>query len=113
MIHAFGGTLPNNGTDGALPQSGVIVAADGSLYGVTQAGGSYTALFGGLGTIYRLAYGSSGGWQEQQLYNFTQNGDGALPMSRPAFDPQGNLWGTSGAGFSQPYQPFDGTIWKL
>ena len=109
-IHAFGGQLPSGATDGAQPQSGVAVASDGSLYGVTSAGGNYTPFFGGYGTIYQLT-GSGGSWQENQLYNFMQNGDGGEPISRPAFDAAGALWGTSGAGYDAPPN-FGGTVWR-
>jgi uncharacterized repeat protein (TIGR03803 family) len=112
VIHAFGGMLPDGAVDGTAPMSGVVVAADGSLYGVTPSGGNYTSLFGGYGTIYSLS-NSGGTWQESQLYNFIQDGDGGGPISRPALDSAGALWGTSGGGYSQPYEPFDGAVWRF
>ena len=44
VIYSFTG-----GTDGGEPEGGVIVDAEGNLYGTTQSGGA-----GGAGTVFEL-----------------------------------------------------------
>jgi uncharacterized repeat protein (TIGR03803 family) len=54
-----------NGSDGAYPEAGVLIANSGALYGTTVQGGS-----GKRGTIYVLKLPTgSGGWTETVLYN--------------------------------------------
>src|SRR5687768_8663621 len=60
VIHSFG-----SGFDGAFPSSGVIVGADGNLYGTTTAGGA-----AGRGTVFRLSNDGSG-WTYALLHEFT------------------------------------------
>jgi uncharacterized repeat protein (TIGR03803 family) len=79
-----------NGTDGTLPQSGLILDAYGNLYG--------TALFGGtnnLGIVYELKPAADGGWKEKVLHSFRDNGDGQNPQAGLILDTSGNLYGTT------------------
>jgi uncharacterized repeat protein (TIGR03803 family) len=45
ILHIF-----NNGQDGALPHGGVVMGADGNLYGTTISGGAFS-----LGTVFEVA----------------------------------------------------------
>ena len=44
------------GSDGSDPESGLMEASDGSLYGTTYSGGAYRSQYfpGGFGTVFRL-----------------------------------------------------------
>ena len=87
------------GTDGELPESGVVFGADGNLYGATNGGGQH-----GAGTIYKLQPPASVckkvqcPWQETVLYNFTGLSDGKFPEGDLIFDQAGNLYGTTAEG---------------
>ena len=81
----------NNGTDGAYPAADLIFDGAGNLYGTTGAGGTY-----GRGTVFELMPQAGGGWTENVLYSFNNNGtDGAGPQGRLIFDGAGNLYGTT------------------
>lgn len=88
ILHSFAGPLDGGG-DGVYPYAGVILDAEGNLYGATAGGGTY-----GAGTVYEL---DSAG-NETLLYSFTGESDGASPSSVLLFDPQGNLYGTTRRG---------------
>jgi len=89
VLHAFG-----QGGDGGGVFAGVILDGRGNLYGTTWGGGAY-----GYGTVFELIPGSGGQWTETILHSFCANfphcSDGALPMSTPVPDREGNLYGTS------------------
>jgi uncharacterized repeat protein (TIGR03803 family) len=78
-----------NGTDGAIPQAGLIVDNSGNLYGTTDSGGAYK-----LGTAFKLA--ASG--KESVLWSFGNGVDGARPKAGLIMDSSGNLFGTASAG---------------
>jgi len=82
VIYSFNGT-----SDGAMPVSDLTFDADGNLYGTTSAGGTY-----GYGTVFELKHAGDS-WQEEVLYSFSANGDGAYPNSGVIFDNAGNLYG--------------------
>ncbi len=96
--------------DGAVPKAGLILDAQGNLYGTTASGGAHSCPFvgGGCGTIFELLPPSSPGntWTEVVLYNFCgnySNGtclDGAVPTSQLTFDASGSLYGTTTTGGS-------------
>jgi len=76
--------------DGAVPVDTLIVDATGNLYGTT--------LFGGtdhMGTIFKLAPASRGGWTESVVYSFTGGSNGRNPFVGVTLDPVGNLFGTA------------------
>ena len=106
LLHAF------KGKDGAVPELGnLIFDAAGNLYGTTNFGGhvSTTCLLG-CGTVFELTPGAKGEWSERVLYSFVNNGrDGYNPLFGLAFDPAGNLYGTTygGGRFSM------GTVFQL
>lgn len=95
VLHGFTG-----GTDGANPQSSLLMDAAGNLYGTTIAGGA-----SGAGTVFRV----TGKRRETVLHSFTGQTDGAKPEAALAMDAAGNLYGTTTAGGSAG----NGTVFKL
>jgi len=96
-IYSFGQTA----TDGAAPQSGLLMDSTGNLYGTTKNGGTY-----GQGTVYRINKDGT----ETILYSFgASSGDGSGVLFGVIQDALGNLYGTtvSGGAYNQ------GTVYKL
>src|ERR1700722_4200528 len=81
LLHSFG-----QGSDGAIPNAGVIRDTAGNFYGTTSYGGTF-----GLGTVFRLSKDG-----ETILYSFAGK-DGAQPGNL-LLDKAGNLFGYTGAG---------------
>jgi len=91
LLYSFGG-----GQDAILPQASVIFDAAGNLYGTTSEGGDSSF---GFGTVFELSPQGGGGWAENILYSFQDNGaDGGYPSSALVFDALGNLYGTTQFG---------------
>ncbi len=92
----------NNSSEAAQPwgpgaNASLIVDAKGNLYGTTQYGGVASS-----GTVYELSRpaGGSGNWTPAILHSFKEDSsahDGYGPLGSLAMDPQGNLYGTTGA----------------
>jgi uncharacterized repeat protein (TIGR03803 family) len=103
VLYRFTGS----GGDGASPQAGVVLDAEGNLYGSTYYGGDLVCgASAGCGTIFKLD--TTG--HETVLYSFHGGtGDGANPSGDLVLDAQGNIYGTThaGAGYNV------GTIFKL
>ena len=91
-------TFAINGTDGAEPQGGLLLDAQGNIFGTTYYGGNYGQGLH-LGTVFELSP-IGGAWVEQILYNFTAAPDGYYPACTLVFDTAGNLYGTTTAGGS-------------
>lgn len=85
VLHTFAG----GETDGANPQSRLIMDQAGNLYGTTFAGGT-----AGVGTVFMVT--TQG--KEKLLYSFKGGSDGANPYGALVMDPTGNLYGTTTAG---------------
>ena len=85
-LHTFSGCC---GTDGYSLAAGVILDAQGNLYGATTQGGSDDA-----GIIFEISPSGT----ETILYNFTCQQDGCLPVAGVVMDAEGNLYGTSLGG---------------
>jgi uncharacterized repeat protein (TIGR03803 family) len=98
-LHAFVG-----GGDGGAPLGGVILYADGNIYGTTSSAG------GGFGTVWMLSPTAAGTYSETVLYSFRGGSDGASPSGTLLRDSLGNLFGTTagGGGTANP-----GTVFKL
>jgi hypothetical protein len=95
VIYSFAG-----GSDGAYPQSDLILDSAGNLYGTTSQGG--VGCNGqGCGTVFELKR-SQNGWTKDILYSFAGGSDGEGPRAGLIFDKAGNLFGTTG-----------GTVFKL
>jgi uncharacterized repeat protein (TIGR03803 family) len=86
VIHRF------DGSDGEVPDAGLIRDTDGNLYGTTYFGGTSND-----GVVFKID--SSG--VEHVLHNFMNNGtDGVSPEARLTRDAAGNLYGTTTIGGS-------------
>jgi uncharacterized repeat protein (TIGR03803 family) len=95
----------DNGVDGYSPQGAPILDASGNLYGTTSEGGASDH-----GTAFELLPQAGGGWREEILHNFADNGvDGYYPYAGLVFDASGNLYGTTIPGGAYG----DGTVFKL
>jgi len=118
--------------DGGVPTSAVIQDASGNLYGTTSEGGNRGAcaangsynIFGGCGTVFKLAPPSKSGgkWTETVLYTFSSYSDGSKPNEPLVIDSSGNLFGTTLYGGStaaacvasgDPFLNGCGTVFEL
>jgi len=106
IIYSFGG-----GTDGAYPESDLIMDAAGNLYGTTNQGGTGCGS-AGCGTVFELIR-SKDGWKHQVLYSFAGGTDGVFPTAGLVFDCVGNLYGTTADGGSNCGDGGCGTVFKL
>lgn len=88
VLYSFKG-----GSDGFLPDGGVILDSKENLYGATALGGTDDA-----GTIYTITKSGT----ETVLYSLCDNGgdcrDGILPDASLIRDHHGNLYGTASGG---------------
>src|SRR5579872_3363417 len=85
-------------TDGSQPHGGLVLDANGDIYGTTYWGGNLSDCGGyGCGVVFKLSR-SAGGWKETVLHTFTGGVDGAHPSASLIFDASGNLYGTTYAG---------------
>ncbi len=89
-----------NCNDGALADTGVTVDGSGNLYGALEAGGEFQNADHG-GTIYKLSFNGTR-WKFNLLHAFCEDVDGAGtctdgdgPLSPPAVDADGNVYGTT------------------
>ena len=103
-IYSFQGN-----SDGEYPRSPLVFGPDGALYGATtQGGGDGCGGQGiGCGTVFRATppptpcKSSACPWIERPIHGFGNGNDGASPLYVvPAFDSQGNLYGTASYGGS-------------
>jgi hypothetical protein len=94
VLYSFKG-----GSDGANPQyASLTFGADGTIFGVTAAGGdSSNCGASGCGTVFQLA-----GSKRIPIYSFQgiRSGDGAKPEGTLVMDSAGNLYGTTAVGGS-------------
>jgi len=94
--------------DAGYPEAGVVLDAQGNLYGTTWGGGEVNG-----GTVFKVD--TTG--QETVLHSFHlgQNGEGLAPMGGVVLDAQGNLYGTTYLGGYIPCNPPGGcgTVFKV
>jgi hypothetical protein len=92
ILHSFTG-----GTDGANPQSALLIGTGGVLYGVTPTGGGPGCGEKGCGVLYELIPPAQpgGNWAETILHAFIGGSDGIGPTYTPAMDSNGVLYGYS------------------
>jgi uncharacterized repeat protein (TIGR03803 family) len=99
LLHSFTG-----GDDGGGPTAGVILDAEGNLYGTTFLGGGTGCGGGGCGVIFKLSRTG----EETVLHSFTGT-DGDSPVAGVIHDAEGNLYGITSRGGDYNY----GTVFKL
>jgi uncharacterized repeat protein (TIGR03803 family) len=107
VLYSFTG-----GSDGSLPEGGLLIDAANNLYGTTDHGGDLTCGQGlGCGTVFKLD--KTG--KQTVLYTFSGGTDGAYPQAGLVMDAAGNLYGTaSGGGDLTCNQGLGcGTVFKL
>jgi uncharacterized repeat protein (TIGR03803 family) len=97
VLYSFG----SHAWDGTNPTGGVVLDANGNLYGTTDSGGEHNQ----NGTVFELD--TTG--KETVLHSFSGGRtDGAQPQGGLAFDAHGNLYGTTYSGGGD-----GGTVFKL
>jgi hypothetical protein len=96
--------------DGASPIG--VTLRGGKLYGATEFGGDNYGSYPGDGTIFELTppTTSGGTWTEAPIFTFNRDTDGFQPMAGVAFDPAGNLYGTT---IYNPVYEYDGEVFEL
>ena len=100
VLHSFTGRA-----DGSSPSAGVTIDRAGNLYGTATYGGN-----GQAGTVFKLSRLGSG-WVLYPLYTFQGAPwvNGAYPLARVVFGPDGSLYGTNSAGGQYGF----GTVFNL
>jgi uncharacterized repeat protein (TIGR03803 family) len=103
VLHRF--CSAGNCTDGAEPWGGLVMDANGNLYGTTNAGGKV-----GGGVAFKLV-----GKKETVLHSFTGRKDGSYLTSGLLMDAMGNLYGTDvfGGDINCDYPNGCGVVFKL
>jgi len=100
VLHNFAG----GAKDGADPIAGVILDANGNLYGDTQYGGGSGCFGTGCGTVYKVS--ATG---KLTLLHIFVGSEGALPFGGVIRDTKGNLYGTAFLGGTPDW----GTVWQI
>jgi hypothetical protein len=97
------------GGDGGLPYGEVAIGPNGALYGTASFGGR------GEGVVFELRPPPTACasflcyWKETVLHAFTGSPDGYDPSGNLAFDPAGDIYGTTTGGGTYDY----GTVFEL
>ncbi len=99
-------------SEGAEPSPGLVMDAQGNVYGTAASGGANGCVTGyGCGAVFKLSPKGT----ETVLYNFAGGMDGENPNGSLIFDSAGNLYGTTLHGaINSPYcVAACGTVFKL
>jgi uncharacterized repeat protein (TIGR03803 family) len=96
----------DGGSNGGVPEAGLIADASGNLYGTTRFGG-----INSCGTVFQLTP-SGGGWSINTIYSFPGQPDGCGPQAKLVMDAAGSLYGTTTLG-GQGFGGGAGTVFKL
>ena len=92
--------------NGGVDPNGLVADSAGNLYGTTGSEGFYRA-----GTVFQVRPSPYGVWTESTIYSFSGGSDGGAPESALTLDAQGNLYGTTQGGGSEPC--VCGTVFEL
>jgi len=105
--------VQTNCTDGSVPLTNLVQAADGDFYGTTYSGGANCVPAGGCGTVFKITPSGT----LTTLYSFcSQSGctDGDYPLAGLVQAPSGNFYGTTASGgTSNACTGGCGTIFKI
>jgi len=105
VLHTFTG-----GIDGGNPQAGLLLDAEGNLYGTTFEGGGKDCGGTGCGVIFK----QSASGKYSVLHRFTRGADGANPVAGLIRDAERNIYGTTEFGGSKACGPEGcGVVFKL
>ena len=108
ILHAFG-----KGNDGAGGWGGLVLDAEGNLYGAAAGGGGTGCNGSGCGIVFELTHNADGRWQEAVLHRFDGQ-DGAGPSDTLIFDASGGLYGITTAYTSSVFELIPGPHgWKI
>ena len=96
--------------DGAAPIGSLAIDSSGNLYGATENGGDPTC---DCGIVFLLSppVVQGGPWNESVKYRFLGGTDGASPLASVVRDSNGNLYGTTECGGTEPL--CYGTVYKV
>jgi len=89
------------GSDGGIPQAGLVQGTNGRLYGTTAYSGAYDS-----GTVFAVNMDGTG---FAIIYNFTDGDDGANPYGSLIQGTDGRLYGTANQGGASG----DGTVFAI
>ena len=93
--------------DGVFPRAGVVLDAQGNLYGTTYRGGNgYTA----GGTVFKVDATTG---NETVLHGFGSPGDGLYPQAGLVWGAQGNLYGTTSYASGGTQRNPRGTVFEM
>jgi uncharacterized repeat protein (TIGR03803 family) len=95
LLHSFQDPATHGARVAVGPHGGLIMDADGALYGTTLGGGNYRNCTRGCGTVFKLTPPAPGErkWKFTTLYKFTGNKGGSNPEGRLTFGVDGSLYG--------------------
>ena len=100
VVYSFTG-----GSDGAYPFAGLVLDANGNLYGTTYGGGANDK-----GTVFMITPNG----HESILHSFAGGpDDGATPSGELVSDASGNLYGTTYGGGANDNGTDGGTVFRL
>lgn len=103
-------TFKNEAGDGSVPNSRLVFANAGAIYGTTKSGGVAPG-HRGLGTVFKLVPTATA-WTETVVHSFAGGADGAAPTGTLIGSRSGSLYGTTqGAAISGQYN--DGTVFEI
>jgi hypothetical protein len=121
ILHVFKG---NAFGDGGGPEGGLVMDAEGNLYGTTAYNGTGLCRLGGVvgcGVVYEMSPPAQpgGSWTETVIYSFQGGNDGYYPRGDLVFDEAGNLYGATaygggkGSNCGDSLYPNCGTVFEL
>jgi hypothetical protein len=90
VLHTF-----TCGPDGGLPDAGLTMGADGSLYGTMLEGGSFSNCDLGCGVVFKLLPNPNGAWREIMVLHRFFDRPGDSPYAGVILDTSGNVYGTT------------------
>jgi uncharacterized repeat protein (TIGR03803 family) len=100
VLHSFTG-----GSDGGSPYASLVIAANGTLYGTANIGGTSQK-----GTVFKLTPPIAGGaWSLKVLHSFKGGSDGGFPYAGLSLDANGVIYGTTAGSVNAG----TGTAFKL